>query len=31
LLDRFFQQQFEVLRMMDLYADERGTIAELVS
>ncbi|MGC4061830.1 MAG: two-component system response regulator [Aquabacterium sp.] len=31
LLDCFFQQQFEVLRIMDLYADERGTVSELVS
>ena len=31
LLDCFFQQQFEILRIMDLYADERGTVAEMAS
>jgi putative two-component system response regulator len=31
LLDCFFQQQFEILRIMDLYADERGTVSEMVS
>lgn len=31
LLDCFFQQQFEILRIMDLYSDERGTVADLVS
>ncbi len=29
LLDAFFQAQFEILRVMDLYADERGTASEL--
>ncbi|MFT3857709.1 MAG: response regulator [Aquabacterium sp.] len=29
LLDAFFQQQFEVLRIMDLYADERGAVADV--
>jgi putative two-component system response regulator len=29
LLDCFFQQQFEILRIMDLYADERGAVAEM--
>jgi putative two-component system response regulator len=28
LLDCFFAQQFEVLRIMDLYADERGTVSD---
>lgn len=31
LLDAFFQAQFEVLRVMDLYADERGTASELLA
>jgi putative two-component system response regulator len=31
LLDAFFQQEFEVLRIMELYADERGTVAELAA
>jgi putative two-component system response regulator len=31
LLDCFFQQQFEILRIMDLYADERGTVADLAA
>jgi len=31
LLDCFFQQQFEILRIMDLYADERGAVAEMVN
>ena len=30
LLDCFFQQQFEILRIMDLYADERGPVSELM-
>jgi putative two-component system response regulator len=29
LLDGFFQQQFEILRIMDLYADSRGTVPDL--
>jgi len=28
LLDCFFQAQFEVLRIMDLYSDERGAVAD---
>ncbi len=28
LLDCFFQAQFEILRIMDLYADERGPVAD---
>ena len=31
LLDCFFQQQFEILRIMDLYADARGTVPELLA
>ena len=31
LLDGFFQQQFEILRIMDLYADARGTVPEIAS
>lgn len=31
LLDAFFQAQFEILRVMDLYADERGTASELLA
>jgi putative two-component system response regulator len=31
LLDAFLAQQFEILRAMELYADERGTIAELAA
>ena len=30
LLDCFFQQQFEILRIMDLYADARGTVPEIL-
>jgi putative two-component system response regulator len=31
LLDCFFEQQFEVLRIMDLYADERGAVSDAAS
>ncbi|MBI5925148.1 MAG: response regulator [Aquabacterium sp.] len=31
LLDCFFQQQFEILRIMDLYSEERGAVAEMVN
>jgi putative two-component system response regulator len=31
LLDAFFAQQFEVLRIMELYADERGTVSDAAS
>jgi putative two-component system response regulator len=31
LLDAFLQQQFEVLRVVDLYADERGAVADISS
>lgn len=29
LLDCFFQAQFEILRIMDLYADERGAVSDM--
>ncbi len=31
LLEAFFQQQFEILRVMDLYADARGTVADVAA
>jgi putative two-component system response regulator len=31
LLDAFMAQQFEVLRIMELYSDERGTVAEMAA
>ena len=31
LLDCFFLAQFEILRIMDLYADERGAVADLLA
>ena len=31
LLEAFFQQQFEILRVMDLYADARGAVADVAA
>ena len=31
LLDCFFLAQFEILRIMDLYADERGAVADILA